>query len=461
MDTTVGLEELAIPLGLGLVFLVQEGRRVAITGGPNAPGTPPRIQHSDDAPAEQRKRAFSLQAASPSIGNRQEASNGSEIFSDSGVIVSEPEFTDIGGEYLGWNGPDVDFADLLNPQANDQTVPYPSSRSSSLVRHSKLSTDQAVQVQQATSSSNVSIPTTPTSTFRSFIQRPKMKTGTSRIANLILHTLKSYPLMMMRHNTLPPFLHPRVISSDVANDEMEPLTNCLSLVHMISSGFHGSRKLFWKNVQMECERLREERLKLNKWELLAAMQALLIYILIRLDEGETDHNNYDSLLLATVAVMAKQLNRSDIECSTRSALRNYGLGISWKDWIFDESTRRLSIVYQVIDMLVYFDPAAMCELPTDLILAPLPAKKQLWEAGDESVWKAECEREPGVQTDFGLAANGELVKVDQGWYCGGASQVHNSFGEKTSSRSTGNWEEWCSGMDGFGGLVMLAASLIV
>jgi hypothetical protein len=110
-----------------------------------------------------------------------------------------------------------------------------------------------------------------------------------------------------------------------------------------------------------------QRLKLNKWELLAAMQALLIYILIRLDEGETDHNNYDSLLLATVAVgpalspspppsafllpylgstdilkaMAKQLTRSDIECSTRSALRNYGLGISWKDWIFDESTRRL------------------------------------------------------------------------------------------------------------------------
>jgi hypothetical protein len=105
-----------------------------------------------------------------------------------------------------------------------------------------------------------------------------------------------------------------------------------------------------------------QRLKLNKWELLAAMQALLIYILIRLDEGETDHNNYDSLLLATVAVgpapppsafllpylgsteilkaMAKQLTRSDIECSTRSALRNYGLGISWKDWIFDESTRR-------------------------------------------------------------------------------------------------------------------------
>jgi hypothetical protein len=224
-------------------------------------GSPPRIQHSDDAPTEQRKRAPSLKVASPSIENRQEASNDSEIIiPNNGVIVSDPEFTDIGGECLDWNGPDIDFSDLLNPQANDETVPYPSSRSSSLVRHSKPSVDQTVQVvlQQAPSSPKVSIPTAPTSTFRSFVQRPKMKTGTPRIANLILHTLKSYPLMMMRHNALPPFLHPRVISSVVENDEMEPLTNCLSLVRMISSGFHGSRKLFWKNVQMECERLCEE-----------------------------------------------------------------------------------------------------------------------------------------------------------------------------------------------------------
>jgi hypothetical protein len=113
-------------------------------------------------------------------------------------------------------------------------------------------------------------------------------------------------------------------------------------------------------------------------------------------------------------------------------------------------------------MLVYFEPAAMCDLQTDLILAPLPAKKQLWEAGDEFVWKAESEREPGVQTAFGLAANGELVKLDEGQlYCSDAVLLHKSLDARTPSRSTANWEEWCSGMDGFGGLVMLAASLIV
>jgi hypothetical protein len=41
---------------------------------------------------------------------------------------------------------------------------------------------------------------------------------------------------------------------------------------------------------------------MNQWELLAAMQALSVYLLVRLQEGETEHNNYDSLILTTVIV---------------------------------------------------------------------------------------------------------------------------------------------------------------
>lgn len=104
----------------------------------------------------------------------------------------------------------------------------------------------------------------------------------------------------------------------------------------------------------------------------------------------------------------------------------------------------------------------MCNLPADLIFAPLPARKQLWEAHDEHLWKAESELEPRFDTDFGLAANGELVKVDEGdRYCGGAVILPTSDDSNIPPTSAPNWEEWCSGMDGFGGLVMLAASLIV
>lgn len=41
---------------------------------------------------------------------------------------------------------------------------------------------------------------------------------------------------------------------------------------------------------------------MDSLELLACMQALCIYILIRLDEGETEHNNFDSLMVKTVIV---------------------------------------------------------------------------------------------------------------------------------------------------------------
>jgi hypothetical protein len=75
-------------------------------------------------------------------------------------------------------------------------------------------------------------------------------------------------MMMQRHNgsqnSLPPFIHPHLASSDFGidmgenADPMEPLHNCISLVHMLGGGVRGSRKLFWKNVRLECERFCKE-----------------------------------------------------------------------------------------------------------------------------------------------------------------------------------------------------------
>jgi len=38
------------------------------------------------------------------------------------------------------------------------------------------------------------------------------------------------------------------------------------------------------------------------------MQALSIYILIRVDEGETEDNNFDFLLIKTIIVSLSQVN---------------------------------------------------------------------------------------------------------------------------------------------------------
>lgn len=137
-------------------------------------------------------------------------------------------------------------------------------------------------------------------------------------------------------------------------------------------------------------------------------------------------------------------------------------------------------------MLIYFEPSGDCDSrDTGLILAPLPARKQLWEANDEIAWEKETERDtkPGPRTDtteafsassstvFGLATNGELVCLDTGQgqsfcinsalsVCMQRSLLNGGTLSSLSSKGKANWQDWCAGMDGLGGLVMLAASLL-
>lgn len=112
-------------------------------------------------------------------------------------------------------------------------------------------------------------------------------------------------------------------------------------------------------------------------------------------------------------------------------------------------------------MLVYFEPAGLCHLQgTDIIMAPLPSKKQLWEAQDEATWLAQSVETQSSRTTFALAGNGELVKLDLDQLCGnGLGPTQHFLKEAPPTTTTENWDEWCSGMDNLGGLVMLAASL--
>lgn len=104
----------------------------------------------------------------------------------------------------------------------------------------------------------------------------------------------------------------------------------------------------------------------------------------------------------------------------------------------------------------------MCDMNPDLIIAPLPAKRQLWQASDEVTWKAACENDPTYQIRYALASDGELVKLDQEpVQCCDVVGYNGHWDERPITRKVVDWKEWCAGMDDFGGLVMLAASFVV
>lgn len=109
-------------------------------------------------------------------------------------------------------------------------------------------------------------------------------------------------------------------------------------------------------------------------------------------------------------------------------------------------------------MLFSTEPAGACFMTDGFILAPLPAQKQLWEARNEYEWMMAKKQDTRGDNVFGIKVGGRMAKVipcpmlDEGQ---GVSLAH----VPDDVQSSANWQEWCSGMDGLGALVMLAASL--
>ncbi|KAH6849930.1 hypothetical protein B0I37DRAFT_370254 [Chaetomium sp. MPI-CAGE-AT-0009] len=425
------------------------------TGTPRGAGRGPRTQRSNVTTVAQPSTTASSPVSDPHNNDYHPLQD--HLATPLSTVLANP-----GDAWFDWDNTTFNFDESTsNWQTKADAVQFSPALPPTLMPEPTPSALQTLLRQQEVSSSYVPILRQPRDILGSLVPRPKLGPKTQRTASLILQTLKSYPLMMLQHDSLPPFIHARMMASSGAeNDNMEPLNNCISLLHMIRSGVPGSRKLFWRNVRMECERFYQEYQGWNKWQLLAAMQALLVYLIFKVDEGQTDYNSLDSLLVAAIVALATQLG------TVENAPDN-DLDSTWDKWIFEESRRRLCVVYQVVDMLVYFEPAGMCNVrrQTDLVIAPLPAKKRLWEAGNVSAWKAESEKEEAeARAAFALAGSGELVRIDQAdlqCISDVARLRYTPRGTDAPGPAwrTAEWDDWCSGMDGFGGLVMLAASL--
>lgn len=168
---------------------------------------------------------------------------------DDELILIDQDFAELERGYLNWDGPDNDFAEFSNVHISKTNL-YPWT-SGSLVSRVSPPIDQEFQINLLIAA-NWPIPAFPMPNPHLLTKRPNVNVGVERTAKLLLHTLKSYVLTMRRHHSLPPFIHPSLVYAEFSR---EPLVNCINLVCMISGEMEGNRKLFWRNVRIECERL--------------------------------------------------------------------------------------------------------------------------------------------------------------------------------------------------------------
>lgn len=112
-------------------------------------------------------------------------------------------------------------------------------------------------------------------------------------------------------------------------------------------------------------------------------------------------------------------------------------------------------------MLFTNDGSDGCTLFDSFAIAPLPAKKHLWDARDEHDWLREKSKEVDADQVFGLKVSGRMAKLSPFGVVQEAQMgvMLAQPREPTADESEEHWKEWCSGMDDLRALIMLAATL--
>ena len=91
-------------------------------------------------------------------------------------------------------------------------------------------------------------------TMRSLEPRAQSKPSAKMSALFLNRIIGSYPAMMVRKETFPPFIHPHTSSGDGAHLP-EPLLNCTRLAQMFVNRSKETSKFVWRTIKMEQERL--------------------------------------------------------------------------------------------------------------------------------------------------------------------------------------------------------------
>ncbi|KAL0938219.1 uncharacterized protein CTRU02_207950 [Colletotrichum truncatum] len=86
----------------------------------------------------------------------------------------------------------------------------------------------------------------------------RITTGSGQIlVPLLLRILQSYPFMLLRKETFPPFMNPLLYSwaESGKTPSQQTLINCVSIVHMFKAQREANKSFMWTVIKLEQERI--------------------------------------------------------------------------------------------------------------------------------------------------------------------------------------------------------------
>ncbi|KAF5669357.1 C6 finger domain-containing protein [Fusarium circinatum] len=201
-------------------------------------------------------------------------------------------------------------------------------------------------------------------------------------SRVIMQMLYAYPQMMLRRQTFPPFIHPHWHEKTLP----ETLGSCISLAQLFAARTPETEPFLWRMVAAEEERFREKLHAFSPREVHLCLEAMLIYMMMSMSEPDSGSNGRTSRLFETAELIGSRFlelagNYSTSELSEPS--------LTWQDWIFAESRRRMSCLWLIIGCVITIENGKKCSICSDMCSLPLPSSRLLWEARSLEEWQTE------------------------------------------------------------------------
>ncbi|KAH8810575.1 hypothetical protein F5884DRAFT_779666 [Xylogone sp. PMI_703] len=262
-------------------------------------------------------------------------------------------------------------------------------------------------------------------------------------ANYIIRVLRTYPQKMLRRETFPPFIHqhwPKDPNGFIL-DTAEPIANCMTIAQIFSSRTPENTAFVWRTIRAEQQRLVDEMDRFSLKESLAALQASIVYLIMRVVDGTGSHHiELDDQMVLQSQEICKRFGQ--LYDRQKWQLEHSNRIPSWEDWVFNESRHRVQCLWfltsRVVSVKAIIDCYAL-ELYADLTL---PSPKVLWEASTDPLWQFEYELD-SLEKQPRLSTVGELVDAHR----------------RPNNLSDALLDTWNAGVDDLGFLLNLAIEI--
>jgi hypothetical protein len=175
--------------------------------------------------------------------------------------------------------------------------------------NSIINSSSAVSLPSPTRSASTIAPYLSSDTSLSgHFTKTKAQTSDRQIfLTMIIDMVHAYPRMMMRRETFPPFIHtvsPAGESPDERRKLPENLTNCMGIAQLFVAFNDDTRLFVWGTIWAELRRLRSRASVFNKFEALSALQASLLFLIMRAVDEPPQEANHDYEMLEIYQVFS-------------------------------------------------------------------------------------------------------------------------------------------------------------